>query len=281
MHSKRRGFTLIELLVVIAIIAILAAILFPVFAQAKNAAKKTADLSNLKQLGTAEQLYLADYDDMYHAPAHYDSPTPSGPQTTLWYLMIKPYTKNVQMFLSPAYAQRWDNLDWRWNWSWDLMVQEGIAKKTATGYTIDVSYGINNTEHLAYDQCGGVFRNWLDGSNGIGHYGPSRPDGVNVNGTAVELPADTILFTNAIFHDLWAMDSKDTLVNGALPCGFTVIGYFNSTSPDPMKGGAFNGQINITYTDTHAKSRRKFAGCPSDWTIQDDRAVDPIPSCRR
>lgn len=60
---SRRAFTLIELLVVIAIIAILAAILFPVFAQAKTAAKKTQDLSNQKQLGTAFNIYSADYDD--------------------------------------------------------------------------------------------------------------------------------------------------------------------------------------------------------------------------
>lgn len=63
--SRRRAFTLIELLVVIAIIAILAAILFPVFAQAKASAKKAASLSNLKQLGTATQIYLADNDDVY------------------------------------------------------------------------------------------------------------------------------------------------------------------------------------------------------------------------
>src|SRR3984957_9368271 len=60
----KQAFTLIELLVVIAIIAILAAILFPVFAQAKLAAKKTADLSNLKQIGLALAMYQADLDDV-------------------------------------------------------------------------------------------------------------------------------------------------------------------------------------------------------------------------
>jgi prepilin-type N-terminal cleavage/methylation domain-containing protein len=62
---NKKAFTLIELLVVIAIIAILAAILFPVFAQAKQAAKKTADLSNLKQMGTASMIYTSDYDDTF------------------------------------------------------------------------------------------------------------------------------------------------------------------------------------------------------------------------
>ena len=62
---NKKAFTLIELLVVIAIIAILAAILFPVFAQAKQAAKKTADLSNLKQMGTASMIYTSDHDDTF------------------------------------------------------------------------------------------------------------------------------------------------------------------------------------------------------------------------
>ncbi len=61
----RKAFTLIELLVVIAIIAILAAILFPVFAQAKAAAKKISALSGMKQTGTGIQIYLADNDDVY------------------------------------------------------------------------------------------------------------------------------------------------------------------------------------------------------------------------
>jgi prepilin-type N-terminal cleavage/methylation domain-containing protein len=64
-HSERRGFTLIELLVVIAIIAILAAILFPVFARAREKARATACTSNVKQLGMAWMMYVQDYDEMY------------------------------------------------------------------------------------------------------------------------------------------------------------------------------------------------------------------------
>ena len=63
--GRKRGFTLIELLVVIAIIAILAAILFPVFAQAREKARQTACLSNAKQIGTAVMLYAQDYDESF------------------------------------------------------------------------------------------------------------------------------------------------------------------------------------------------------------------------
>lgn len=81
----KKAFTLIELLVVIAIIAILAAILFPVFAQAKLAAKKTSCLSNVKQMGTAAQLYLGDNDDSYPVNSY---GSPSGftfNNTHYWY----------------------------------------------------------------------------------------------------------------------------------------------------------------------------------------------------
>ncbi|HEY0868732.1 MAG TPA: prepilin-type N-terminal cleavage/methylation domain-containing protein, partial [Fimbriimonas sp.] len=68
MNTRSKAFTLIELLVVIAIIAILAAILFPVFAQAKVAAKKTSVISNAKQMGLSQLMYGADSDDLF-APA--------------------------------------------------------------------------------------------------------------------------------------------------------------------------------------------------------------------
>jgi len=134
----KKAFTLIELLVVIAIIAILAAILFPVFAQAKLAAKKTADLSNLKQTGLASIMYGNDYDDeMYahrwncggNAANNFTAVQicsdyldgngnllPTAPDTSstglssatnmrlYWCYMLYPYTKNFQLYKSPAGA---------------------------------------------------------------------------------------------------------------------------------------------------------------------------------
>lgn len=90
MQSIRRGFTLIELLVVIAIIAILAAILFPVFAQAREAARKTTCLSNLKQIGTGASMYEQDYDETL-LPA-YVSTIAFGNQ---WPELVDPYIKNL------------------------------------------------------------------------------------------------------------------------------------------------------------------------------------------
>src|SRR5262245_6958605 len=85
----RRGFTLIELLVVIAIIAILAAILFPVFAQARAKAPQVMCLSNMKQLGLAFMGYVQDYDETY-PPVDYDDPV-IGRVT--WPTLVDPYVK--------------------------------------------------------------------------------------------------------------------------------------------------------------------------------------------
>jgi prepilin-type N-terminal cleavage/methylation domain-containing protein/prepilin-type processing-associated H-X9-DG protein len=99
---SKKAFTLIELLVVIAIIAILAAILFPVFAQAKLAAKKTADLSNMKQIGTATQLYLNDTDDVYGQAYYYKDDAGDTNGYVQWTATHHPYIKSLDMFVSPG-----------------------------------------------------------------------------------------------------------------------------------------------------------------------------------
>ncbi|AIE84157.1 prepilin-type N-terminal cleavage/methylation domain-containing protein [Fimbriimonas ginsengisoli] len=103
MLSRNKAFTLIELLVVIAIIAILAAILFPVFAQAKAAAKATGDLSNIKQIGTAMALYTNDADDRYTygIPTNWSGAPAWGSNSLSWTLNLQPYSKSLPLFRSP------------------------------------------------------------------------------------------------------------------------------------------------------------------------------------
>ena len=108
MDGVRRAFTLIELLVVIAIIAILAAVLFPVFAQAKEAAKKTQCLSNLKQLGLAHLMYMSDADDTTAAPATNETTVHGGGNGWKPYdLLIQPYVKNEGIFTCPSDGHNW------------------------------------------------------------------------------------------------------------------------------------------------------------------------------
>ena len=122
--QRRSGFTLIELLVVIAIIAILAAILFPVFAQARAKARQTACLSNMKQIGTGLAMYTQDYDEMLagnatQAPnsgagdAGYASRSPIGFMDTNetrvrrnWGRDMQPYIKNTDIFRCPNSTPR-------------------------------------------------------------------------------------------------------------------------------------------------------------------------------
>src|SRR5712692_8443545 len=96
-RPRIRAFTLIELLVVIAIIAILAAILFPVFAQAREKARSITCTSNLKELGLAWQMYIQDYDETCPFSAFYDAP--HGAQI-YWITVVDPYIKGGVRALS-------------------------------------------------------------------------------------------------------------------------------------------------------------------------------------
>src|SRR5690606_35949651 len=113
--ARKAGFTLIELLVVIAIIAILAAILFPVFARARENARRASCQSNLKQIGLGILQYVQDYDEKMPmnavgGPQVLETGANSGNQGCagswchLWHHAVHPYIKSVQLFNCPSYS---------------------------------------------------------------------------------------------------------------------------------------------------------------------------------
>jgi prepilin-type N-terminal cleavage/methylation domain-containing protein/prepilin-type processing-associated H-X9-DG protein len=156
--EKRSGFTLIELLVVIAIIAILAAILFPVFAQAREKARATSCLSNTKQLGTAYMMYLQDYDETF--PPHVTERTaPAGtPDTAVarapysYKTKLDPYVKNQQVYKCPS-ALAWpDPAPGKW-FTTDYGNNHNEANLTGASqqawYIANPDFGFNETTPLA------------------------------------------------------------------------------------------------------------------------------------
>lgn len=171
-----RAFTLIELLVVIAIIAILAAVLFPVFAQAKTAAKQTSDISALKQIGMSNQLYLADHDDTF-VPLYYidnsKTSTPDNFGIWRWTWLLQPYTKSLDIFISTADAQTQAYLSKRDDPMWGYLF--GLAP----------SWGYNQRLFSPADPVSGQF--------------------VPISGTAVESPSKALVFGSSI----WATTPAD------------------------------------------------------------------------
>lgn len=102
MHKSARGFTLIELLVVIAIIAILAAILFPVFARARDKARQTSCVSNQKQIGIGILMYVQDYDETFPGFKMHWGAGGQERRGDGWYESIQPYTMNEQVSICPS-----------------------------------------------------------------------------------------------------------------------------------------------------------------------------------
>ncbi|MCW5939718.1 MAG: prepilin-type N-terminal cleavage/methylation domain-containing protein [Fimbriimonadaceae bacterium] len=161
----RRAFTLIELLVVIAIIAILAAILFPVFAQAKTSAKVTASTSGMKQVALGFHIYSGDYDDT--AVYHYGD-TPQGrvdyTQNTTWVADILPYVKNRSIFFDPTLPEpKGDNRDLYF----DPFYNDWYAWTWVTHFSVNVDgYSVN----LGGSSCETLAPNVERGSKIIGAF---------------------------------------------------------------------------------------------------------------
>ncbi|MFO7946049.1 MAG: prepilin-type N-terminal cleavage/methylation domain-containing protein [Armatimonadota bacterium] len=129
---RTRGFTLIELLVVIAIIAILAAILFPVFARAREKARQSSCLSNVKQLMTGVHMYVQDYDEKMMRYVGYTDAQEvlDNPNMLFWFECIYPYVKNAQIYSCPSYS--------------NTGVRAGGRTINHPDFPDGVNYGINN-----------------------------------------------------------------------------------------------------------------------------------------
>ena len=179
---KVQGFTLIELLVVIAIIAILAAILFPVFAQAKVAAKKTAAISDMKQAGLASQMYLGDNDDSYPMSDTGGYGIPGwgyGPPDTVPFQVLQPYSKNTKYEIDPM--DPWQDENQRIN---DECQYMGCTAATANADQRAYALGVRS--NIGYNFA--FFSPWIYKFNSQGFYVGSAA----VQASATTQPAHTL-----------------------------------------------------------------------------------------
>ena len=186
-----RAFTLIELLVVIAIIAILAAILFPVFAQAKLAAKKTVAVSGAKQISLAAHIYAGDFDDMYVPCAIYNQPGINNPGaleengTCFYHLepfdcILAPYMKSAEAWSVPADSHGVED-----PWTSDGCLWDGQYKNRFIRRSFEMISHIDTMEAGGWlDRNTGVSPSWWDITGGF----PIR------NMTEFSDPSNTIAF---------------------------------------------------------------------------------------
>jgi prepilin-type N-terminal cleavage/methylation domain-containing protein/prepilin-type processing-associated H-X9-DG protein len=248
--SKTKGFTLIELLVVIAIIAILAAILFPVFAQAREKARSISCLSNEKELGLAITAYHNDYDeqiikDYYGFSADCDF---DGTYYYSWRAAIQPYLKNINIFACPSSVFTNTNF-------WYFSVQNTALSPVAAQYLnfVPSSYAVNDAViGFANGLCAGPA---ADGS-------PNCPPGLD-NLAEINDPADTVMITDS---RTGFNDAKPKFIQGNNVFSGQPANGFKNNPPGPTgfpiyltDQGPFQehqGLVNFVFCDGHAKAQK-------------------------
>jgi len=270
-------------LVVIAIIAILAAILFPVFAQAKQAAKKTAAISDMKQAGLASQMYLTDNDDSYMLSNSGGIGILGwgyGPPDTVPFQQMLPYTKNTQFVIDPM--DPWQSETQRIQ---DECLYMGCTAATAN--TDQRNYALGVRANIGYNFA--FFSPWIYKSTPNGTYIGSG----SVNASQVTQPAHTLMYGTAIWNRVggqptgggnWVVQTPcwDDAAGNLLPPmsnyqSYTgagqFYGYFSgwvpSTTSWNVYGGLWpfynqtdskaavglqNGQVIISFADSHCKA---------------------------
>ncbi|MBC7287046.1 MAG: DUF1559 domain-containing protein [Armatimonadetes bacterium] len=238
--SGRKAFTLIELLVVIAIIAILAAILFPVFSRAREKARQASCLSNLKQLSLAILMYAQDYDETY-PPAYYWSAgwvdeyawdfhiIYSGGSVSGYDLgLIGPYTKNGQINACPS--------------------ARGLVSSFGRPYT---GYAYNTS-----------YIGWRHSTGGIDDLPPASLSNV-------QRPAETVLLADSAFWSTWPTSGAagNNYLRAPSDPMYAWIG--------PNVHFRHNGTANVAYCDGHAKATAQiYNRSSSDQTLGDLSADD-------
>jgi prepilin-type N-terminal cleavage/methylation domain-containing protein/prepilin-type processing-associated H-X9-DG protein len=270
-QMKRRGFTLIELLVVIAIIAILAAILFPVFAQAKLAAKKASSISNIKQTSLGVLMYNNDFDGMYDAGAGscWFYPRDGG-----WAWDTQPYIKSLAILRDPT-----DPLSHRDWYSW---------MEPPNNPTVSISYVSNG--YVWQDSVSGSYATSVGGVMGMDQ-SPGNPCGGGwmqrgrTNESQVGQAADTIMLAvRAGSSNIWGMGDVMTGVNwwdngsggaGLIPNGSAADTAYTAkdaagatyTVNKTTKWGAvytpYSNQSPFAFVDGHAKTMNPASTNPN------------------